>query len=253
MDDPRAIRYLACMRFHGAGIPRDGDGAISLIRERAKDAGMRLSDLISLEPNEFLFEEGIEHLEMAAEKGDPEAVFRYLKHTDVTAPADRRRVYEGMTRLAKDGFYDGCLHVGISLAAEKPQRAAKWLWKVLQAGPWNEVGRLAERAFAAGHHDVALQLWLELADMGMEVGAFNAGVALCMWNQTGASPPFGWGEKTRLKLATRMFKRSYRLGFQDANELVVQSYILRGSKDKADKWLRALLTPKAKLTPTDDL
>jgi hypothetical protein len=83
--------------------------------------------------------------------------------------------------------------------------------------------------------------------------AVNAGVALCMWNQTGASPPFGWGEKTRLKLATRMFRRSYRFGFENISDLVIQSYILRSSKDKTDKWWSALPTPKAKVTPTDDL
>ena len=116
--------------------------------------------------------------------------------------------------------------------------AVQNLWKALNQGFWNELSKIAEDAFDNGEYEMALQLWMELGDMGMSNAAKNAATLLRNWRYYERSKdPFGFDEEKRLSEAIRLLKIA---SIQTKNLAVeiAKTYLDQNDEHKAIKWLR---------------
>jgi hypothetical protein len=89
-----------------------------------------------------------------------------------------------------------------------PTAALDWLKSVMRKGPWTRLAKTAEELWNDRNHRAAVLIWMELAECGVDVAAFNAGLALLELNLGELVED----EQRKLQLAVDMLRLAKDLG-----------------------------------------
>ena len=120
------------------------------------------------------------------------------------------------------------------------KKAITMLLEIIQDGPWIKNAILAEDLFLSREYNRALIIWMQLADIGIEAAAFNAGYMLLNYKFFfGKTNPnvLNLTENQIIYIAEEMFKISYNLGNNDASVYLAKVYKLKHEYDKCFKIL----------------
>lgn len=245
-EDPRAQAMIARMHHFGHGVEKDIDKARDYYAKAlpAEDVNA-LAGYAILELNEDNDPVAAANLfKQAAAKGHDGAYFNYamLKVTGKGGEKNVTDAYRKFKELTHKGFLLAYVNAASFLLTGNvkfnERRAVKYLWRVINRGPWNKLSEFAETAYLSGNYELALQIWLELGDMGIEAAAYNAGLMLLHWKVFSDQPFFNFDEERTLEIAAEQFKSSFFLGFTESAQYVAQCYFLLNISYKGIKWLK---------------
>jgi TPR repeat protein len=178
-------------------------------------------------------EEGQRLIEQAAELGHDNAL--YFLAVQKVGQGRSAEAIEPLTQIAKKG---GAMALGsqyqlariltMSSDVYDPDKALFWLRQAMTKGPWLTMALTAEEYWRDGNFIGAVLLWMELADCGIPVGAYNAGLALLELK----SDQLPFDKELRAKLAVRMFKQFSEVSDGDVAVYLLRAYDAHGKQEK---------------------
>ena len=247
--DPEALANLGMMYANGLGCRASNETAVRLMRQAAQ-SGNHLGQAalgcmhllghgVSRDPHK-----AAKYIHASAEQGDPSAQFflavMHLHGEGVKR--DGNRALHWMALAAHRGDPRAMYHLAIMQLQNNPARCtqpATLLKAVAEKGAWAFVMEDAHEDYVNGRLDSALFRYLSLAEAGMEVAQWNAGVML--EEGAGEGSFFSKGSNERLKLAQRMYRRSADQGYPAAILKVGDSLFEGWTGDPSDKERAAAL------------
>jgi tetratricopeptide (TPR) repeat protein len=173
-------------------------------------------------------EGGAENIRMAAAGGHQSAIFNVA--IDNISKGRSADAISPLRDLARQNVIAAQYHLAriliLGSAKYDAQEAIETLAMAIERGPWLTLCQTAEELWKEGRHRAAVLLWIDLADAGIKVAAFNAGLALLEFD-----PRLIGSEDDGLRVATTMFKSLVK--HEDVSAHLAKLYRRRNKTDKA--------------------
>ena len=245
-ESSKSLYFLAKMYHHGHGVNRSLEKAKEYYKESALLGESRgFSGLGVIEIEEKRLDSAAGYLKKASEQGNLYAKYNYAKillegtknHTK--NPKKSLKLFESM----KDQIIIAKYAVSVLLLngrAKKydEKKAVSYLLDIISYGPWIQNTFAAEQFFISGQYINALLIWMQMADMGIEEAAFNAGFLLFYSKYFFRKNPFMKSDSEILSMAEEMFKISKKRGNTDSYVYLAKIYKKKGHNEKAYNLLK---------------
>jgi TPR repeat protein len=239
--NPEAARNLANLYATGNGVPLDLAKAKALYAQAAAaNDAQALNGLGFVAELENDLELSAQYYQQAADAGENLGLYNIGVRTYRNASYDRAADHFGelVDRGFLHAFHLSVMSMMLSNSRLDRGRMNATLRALLQRGPWRRYAREAEELWHMGNRAGAVAMWMEAAEAGNGIAAYNAGIALLKDRN------LKLGETTvreRLRIAVRMFKFASVAGWGggplNVDDRIAEVYAALERSDKMAKTL----------------